>query len=70
HPDGGCRFARHGTYARKTPVGLEIARYYCPDSPMTFNLLPQFMPAGMAGTLPDTTPKASAQCYRSLTPNA
>ena len=48
HPDGGCRFARHGTYARKTPVGLKVARYYCPDSPMTFSLLPRFMAAGMA----------------------
>ncbi len=51
HPDGGCRFARHGSYGRKTPSGLRIARYYCPDSSMTFSLLPQFMAAGMAGTL-------------------
>ncbi len=51
HPDGGCRFARHGTYGRKTPTGLRVARYYCPDTPMTFSLLPQFMAAGMAGTL-------------------
>ena len=51
HPDGGCRFARHGTYGRKTPAGIRIARHYCPDSQTTFSLLPQFLAAGMPGTL-------------------
>ena len=35
HPDGGCRFARHGIYGRKTPSGLRGARYYFPDVRMT-----------------------------------
>ncbi len=51
HPGRGCRFSRHGTYGRKTPFGLRIARYYGPDSQMTLSLLPQFMAAWMAGTL-------------------
>ena len=60
HPGGGCRFARHGTYGRKTPSGLRVARYYCPDARMTFSLLPQFMAAGMAGTLQDIEGCAAA----------
>ena len=60
HSDGGCRFARHGTYGRKTPTGLRVARYYCPDTPMTFSLLPQFMAAGMAGTLHAVEDSAAA----------
>ena len=51
HPGGGCRFARHGSYGRKTPAGVRIARWYCPDSHMTFSLLPQFMAAGLPGAL-------------------
>ena len=51
HPGRGCRFARHGTYGRRTPFGLRIARYCCPDSQMTLSLLPQCMAAWMAGTL-------------------
>ena len=26
HPDGGCRFARHGSYGRKTPSGPDRPR--------------------------------------------
>ena len=29
HPHGGCSVACHGTYARKTPRGAKIARWYC-----------------------------------------
>ena len=60
HPDGGCRFARHGTYGRKTPSRLRVARYYCPDAGMTFSLLPQFMAAGMPGTLQSVEDCAAA----------
>lgn len=60
HPDGGCRFARHGTYGRKTPSGLRVARYHCPDAGMTFSLLPQFMAAGMPGTLQSVEDCAAA----------
>jgi hypothetical protein len=40
HPAGGCGFARHGTYPRKTLTGLRVARYYCPTAHETFSLLP------------------------------
>ena len=40
HPAGGCGFARHGTYSRKTPAGMRVTRYYCPTAHETFSLLP------------------------------
>ena len=51
HPDGGCSFARHGTYGRKTPAGVRITRYYCPESHTTFSLLPDCLAARTPGTL-------------------
>ena len=44
---------RHGTYARKTPVGTRIARWYCPQSHTTFSLLPDCLAARLPGTLVD-----------------
>ena len=51
HPGGGCSFARHGTYARKSPHGTRIARWYCPDSHTTFSLLSDCLAARLPGTL-------------------
>ena len=51
HPGGGCSLARHGTYARKTPPGIRIARWYCPESHTTFSLLPDCLAARLPGTL-------------------
>ena len=51
HPRGGCRFARHGTYARKSPAGTLIARWYCPQGRRTFSLLPDHLAARFPGTL-------------------
>lgn len=51
HPSGGCSFARHGSYARATPRGLRIARWYCPESRRTFSLLPDFLAARLPGLL-------------------
>ncbi len=51
HPAGGCSFARHGSYARVTPRGLRIARWYCPEGHRTFSLLPDFLAARMTGLL-------------------
>ena len=48
---GGCSFARHGAYARKTPRGTRIARWYCPESHTTFSLLPDCLAARLPGTL-------------------
>jgi hypothetical protein len=51
HPKGGCGFARHGFYERKTPAGTFIARWYCPRSHCTFSLLPDHLAARFPGTL-------------------
>ena len=51
HPSGGCSLARHGSYARVTPRGLRIARWYCPEGRRTFSLLPDFLAARLPGLL-------------------
>lgn len=51
HPRGGCGFARHGTYPRKTPAGTRITRWYCPLGHKTFSLLPDHLAARFPGTL-------------------
>lgn len=53
HPRGGCGFARHGAYARKSPAGTLIARWYCPQGHCTFSLLPDHLAARFPGTLPE-----------------
>jgi len=51
HPRGGCSLSRHGTYERKTPRGVRVARWYCPESHTTFSLLPDCLAARLPGTL-------------------
>jgi hypothetical protein len=51
HPQGGCGFRGHGSYERKTPPGLRIARWYCAEGQVTFSLLPDFMAASFVGVL-------------------
>jgi hypothetical protein len=51
HPGGGCGFSRHGTYARKSPPGTLIARWYCRKGHCTFSLLPDHLAARFPGTL-------------------
>jgi transposase-like protein len=48
-----CRRAirRHGTYERKCPAGLRIARFYCRACHLTVSLLPDFLAAGYSDTL-------------------
>jgi hypothetical protein len=53
HPQGGCGFARHGTYARLSPPGTLIARWYCPLGRRTFSLLPDCLTVRLPGTLND-----------------
>lgn len=53
HPRGGCGFARHGTYERKSPPGTYIARWYCRLGHQTFSLLPDHLAARFPGTLPE-----------------
>ena len=51
HPQGGCGFARHGTYRRVSPPGTRIARWYCRRGHRTFSLLPDCLAARLSGTL-------------------
>jgi len=51
HPQGGCGFARHGTYPRVSPPGTRVARWYCPAGHTTFSLLPDCLAARLSGTL-------------------
>ena len=51
HPRGGCGFARHGAYERKSPAGTLIARWYCPQGHRTFSLLPDHLATRFPGTL-------------------
>ena len=59
HPQGRCSFARHGTYARKSPRGTRIARWYCPESHTTFSLLPDCLSARLGS-------RPRALCLRPL----
>jgi hypothetical protein len=51
HPGGGCGLVRHGTYPRRTPAGMRIARYYCPTARETFSLLPDCLASHFPGEL-------------------
>jgi hypothetical protein len=51
HPDGGCSFARHGTYERVQPPGTRIPRWYCPEGHRTFSLLADCFAARLPGSL-------------------
>jgi hypothetical protein len=51
HPQGGCKFAGHGTYSRKFPDGVKVARWYCPNGHATFSMLPDCLSSRLPGTL-------------------
>lgn len=51
HPEGGCGFARHGTYEREEPPGVLVARFYCRAGHVTFSLLPDFLASRLSSTL-------------------
>ena len=51
HPQGGCKFAGHGTYSRKFPDGVKVARWYCPSGHTTFSMLPDCLSSRLPGTL-------------------
>lgn len=44
---------RWGTYARKTPDGTRIPRWYCPTAHQTFSLLPDCLASRFPGELHD-----------------
>jgi len=51
HPQGGCGFARHGTYPRVKPPGTHIARWYCPLARRTVSALPDCLASHYSGSL-------------------
>lgn len=51
HPEGGCGFARHTPYERKTPPGTLVARWYCPAGHQTYSLLPDCLASRLPGSL-------------------
>lgn len=53
HPGGGCGFARHGTYPRRDPAGMRVARWYCRQGRMSFSLLPDCLCSRFRGSLDD-----------------
>ena len=46
-----CGLMRHGTYGRKTPVPMRVARFYCPGCRTTISRLPDFAAARRRGSL-------------------
>jgi hypothetical protein len=53
HPNGGCEFARHGTYERVEPPGTRVPRWYCPEGHRTFSLLADCFASRLPGSLTD-----------------
>lgn len=60
HPSGGCGIRAHGSYRRKTPTGLRVARFYCAAGHVTVSLLPEFMAASFRGLLSEVEQAARA----------
>ena len=58
---------RHGTYPRRTPAGMRIARYSCPTARETFSLLPDCLASHFPGELDAIEPVvATAETARSV----
>jgi len=51
HSQGGCGFARHGTYTRVKPANTCVARWYCPKQGRTVSALPDCLASHRSGTL-------------------
>lgn len=60
HAAAGCGFARHGTYVRKVPEPVPIARAYCRTGHVTFSFLPDFFASRLPGTLDEVEEAAVA----------
>jgi len=60
HATSGCGFARHGTYLRKVPEPVPIARAYCRRGHVTFSFLPDFFASRLPGTLDEVEEAAVA----------
>ena len=53
HLAGGCGFARHATYPRKTPAGMRVTRYDRPMAHEIFSLLPDCLASRFPSDLDD-----------------
>lgn len=51
HCGRDCGLMRHGTYGRKTPVPMRVARFDCRDCQTTISCLPDFAAARRRGSL-------------------
>lgn len=61
HPGGGCTFARHTSYRRKTGWGdARIPRWYCREAHRTWSLLARCFAARLPGTLDELEAAALA----------
>ena len=60
HPAGGCGLRGHGTYLRKFPEPVPIARLYCAKGHTTFSFLPDFFASRLPGTLDEVERAAVA----------
>lgn len=60
HGSCACGFHRHSAYERVWPKGALIPRWYCPEAGMTFSLLPDFLAAGVKGSLAEISAVAGA----------
>lgn len=73
-----CGMTRHGTYGRKTPRGMRVARWYCRPCHRSFSALPGCLQARLAGTLASCEAQVVAAeeagslwaCVRALYPEA
>ena len=62
----GCGVAGHGTYGRKTPCGMRVARWYCGRCQRTFSALPDCLAARLPGSLASAEAVAASAERRSI----
>lgn len=60
HKGLDCGIRSHGSYERKSPIGLRIPRQYCRLARVTISLLPDFAAARLSGTLDEV--EAAVRC--------
>lgn len=67
HPEGGCGVRRHGSYARVSPPGVRVARFWCARAGASISLLPAFLASRLSGTLDEIeSAVATVESARSL----
>jgi hypothetical protein len=56
--------ARHGTYSRKFPIGIKIARWYCRKGCITISKLPDCLSSRLPGTLIEVETVVEKLCQK------